>query len=105
MEILKQILKQSGFLKLLSANHCARIKSIFIDHIPELWNQNFRDGAWASEFLTSSPGNNPDAQSLRTSDLDAGIERIGQILLHRIVKYKAPIGFIPRFQPMRSNKT
>lgn len=73
-----KILKQSGSLKLLSANHCSRIsgkliKSIFLGHIPELMGSKFLGWGLESEFLTSSPGNNPDAHSsLRTNHLDAG---------------------------------
>ena len=85
-----------------STNHCVGItgkltKSIFLGHVPELQNQNFRGGAWESELLIRSPGNNPDAhQSLRTNDQDTEVERMQQVLLHHIFEYKAQTDFIPR---------
>lgn len=97
-----QILKQSVSLKLLPAHHCTRItgkliKSTFLGHISKLRNQNFGNGACKSEFLTSSPDNNPEVhQSLRTNNLDAGIEKIGWVVLHSTFEYKAQIGSIPR---------
>lgn len=50
-----QILKQPGSLT-YSTNHCIGITekligSIFLGHIPDVQNQNFKAGAWESKFL------------------------------------------------------
>ena len=50
-----QILKQPGSL-MYSTNHCIRITekligSIFLGHIPDVQNQNFKARAWESKFL------------------------------------------------------